>query len=124
MLLHFKGTNCGLAKLYAGVDCKEMTLSPVTTLLLGVILGCVVTTLIHSLTVSCVQCGSSSSRGLVGLDRLSSIAGSDRFRVRGVITSETSCATLRLQLETTKAVSPSSDSNRRKKRNVDNAKGV
>ena len=103
-----------------------MTLSPVTTLLLGVVLGCVVTTLIHSLTVSCVQCGGSSSRSFVGLDKLSSIASSDRFRVRqlGVITSETSCATLRLQLETTKAASPSSASNRRKKRNINNANGI
>ena len=103
-----------------------MTLSPVTTLLLGVILGCVVTTLIHSLTVSCVQCGSSSSRGLVGLDKLSSVATGDRFRVRqlGLITSETSCATLRLQLETTKTISASSASNRRRKRNVDNANGT
>lgn len=100
-----------------------MTLSRVTTLLLGVVVGCVVTTLIHSLTVSCVQCGGSSSRSFVGLDKFSSIASSDRFRVRqlGVITSETSCATLRLQLETTKA---SSASNRRKKRNANNPNGI
>ena len=102
-----------------------MTHSPMTTLLLGVIIGCVVTTLIHSLTVSCVQCASSSSRSLVGLDKLSSVASSDRFRARqlGVITSETSCATLRLQLETANgAVSPSK-TNKRRKRNVDSTNG-
>ena len=101
-----------------------MTYSPMTTLLLGVIIGCVVTTLIHSLTVSCVQCASSSSRSLVGLDKLSSVASSDRFRARqlGVITSETSCATLRLQLETANGVS-SSDTSKRRKRHIDSTNG-
>lgn len=82
-----------------------MTLTPISTLLLGIILGCAVTTLIHSLTVSCVQCGSTSSRSLVGLDKFSSIyTSSDRLRVHqlGMIASESSCATLRLQLESVK----------------------
>lgn len=100
-----------------------MTLSPISTLLLGVILGCAVTTIIHSLTVSCVQCGSSSGRSFVGLDKFSSIYTSNRFSVRqlGLIAGETNCATLRLEMETVKAMS---STNNRKRRNVDSTKGT
>ena len=106
-----------------------MTLSPVPTLLLGVILGCAVTTLIHSLTVSCVQCGSSSSRSFAGLDKFSSIyTSNDRLRAHqlGMIASESSCATLRLQLETVKAVPavPASSSSRRTRRKYDDIDGT
>lgn len=123
MLLHFKRQTASRDdKQQLHAFAEEMTLSPVTTLLLGVILGCAVTTLIHSLTVSCVQCA--SSRSLAGLDKSSVHASSDRFRFRqlGMISSETSCTTLRLRLETMKAMSPTT--NRRRKRSADNVKGI
>jgi len=103
--------------------CQAMKLSPVSALLLGVILGCAVTTLIHSLTVSCVQCGGATSRSLIGMDKFPSIASSDRFFARqlGMVADETSCATLRLQLETVKAVS---STNRRRRRAIDNVNGI
>ena len=95
-------------------------MSLVFTLLLGVILGCVVTTLIHSLTVSCVQCHGSASRSLVGVDKFSSIyTSSNRINVRQLgMAGETSCASLRLQMETVNTASPTT--NRRRRRNVDN----
>ena len=106
--------------------CKEleMTLSPISTLLLGIIVGCVVTTLIHSLTVSCVQCGGSSSRSLIGLSSI--YTSNDRFRVHqlGMMASDSSCASLRLQLETVKTAPASASSTRRRKRNSDDAKGI
>ena len=104
-----------------------MTLSPISTLLLGIIVGCVVTTLIHTLTVSCVQCGSSSSRSLVGLDRFSSIyTSNDRFRAQqlGMMSSDSSCASLRLQLETLKAPPASNTISKKRKRSIDDSKGI
>ena len=86
--------------------------SPVPALLLGAILGCVVTSVIHSLTISCVQCGSAASRNLVGFDKFSSLTSNNHFRVRqlGLVASDSSCATLRLQLETVKSATSSSAS--------------
>lgn len=104
-----------------------MTLSPISTLLLGIIVGCVVTTLIHTLTVSCVQCGSSSSRSLVGLDRFSSIyTSNDRFRAYqlGMMSSDSSCASLRLQLENVKAPPASNTISKKRKRSIDDSKGI
>lgn len=96
----------------------ELKLSPVPALLLGAILGCVVTSVIHSLTISCVQCGSVTSRNLVGFDKSSSLTTNNHFRVRqlGLVASDSSCATLRLQLETVKSVTPSSASTNSYKR--------
>ena len=73
-----------------------------------------------------MQCGSGSSRNnLVGMDKFSSITGSDHFRVQqlGMLAAgEMNCATLRLQLQGAKtSVSPAK---KRSKRSNDDSIGT